>query len=131
MAQSEPVQDAATFIDASPAYVVNDIKGMMAFYTGKLGFNVNFAMGDPPGYAILGRGAVAIHFMPAGSVEGRGLGGGQGSVTVAGIDGLYAEWCEAGVKMTRELYTNPEAGIKGFVLQDPEGNELGIVELLG
>ncbi len=135
MAQTEPIQDAVTFIDASPSYAVDDIRAAISFYTDKLGFSVIFAMpgseGDPPGYAIVGRGAVNIHFMPGEAVEGRGVSGGHGSISVEGIDALYAEWQANDVTMTRELYTNPEAGIKGFVLQDPEGNELGVVEVQG
>ncbi len=135
MAQTEPIQDAVTFIDASPSYAVDDIRAAISFYTDKLGFSVIFAMpeseGDPPGYAIVGRGPVNIHFMPAEAVEGRGVSGGHGSISVEGIDALYAEYVANGVTMTRELYTNPEAGIKGFVLQDPEGNELGVVEVQG
>ena len=88
-------------------------------------------MGDPPGYAIVGRGPLTIHLMPAEAAEGRGVGAGHGSMTVKGIDTLYAEYVANGVTMVREIYDNTEAGIRGFVLQDPEGNDLGVVQIAG
>jgi catechol 2,3-dioxygenase-like lactoylglutathione lyase family enzyme len=100
-----------------------DLDRTAAFYTA-LGFTVSF---KDDGWMILDRGAITLEFFPI-AVDPRKTTG-SACVRVDDLDSLYADFSEAGL-LPRFCRTTPgvlpisEAGLRMFVLIDPDGNLL-------
>jgi catechol 2,3-dioxygenase-like lactoylglutathione lyase family enzyme len=113
----------------SPQLFVADIKASCDFFTGKLGFVVDFVYGDPPFYGQVSRDNARLslrHFdepVFAEDVREREslL---SASITLDSEDGireLFLAYQAAGVAFHQALRTEPW-GAMTFVVRDPDGN---------
>lgn len=103
-------------------FTVADVARSLRFYIDKLGFTVDFQMGDPPTYAIVERDAVSLHLMPA-SQDPRGLGTSSIYVFAAGVDALHAQLVERGcpVEVAPQDFSY---GMREMSVRDPDGNRV-------
>jgi len=108
---------------------VRDLKTSTGFYTGRLGFTIDFVYGDPPFYAQVSRdnARLALRFMDepffAEDIREReGLL--SASITLASaqeITQLYLSYRTAGVPVEQPLRDEPWQA-KTFIVKDPDGN---------
>lgn len=106
----------------SAVFTVRDVAASLAFYVGRLGFAAQFAMGDPPTYAIIERETVSLHLMPA-SQDPAGLGRSSIYVYVDDVDALHAGL----VAMGCPIEIAPEDffyGMRETSVRDPDGNRI-------
>lgn len=108
---------------------VADVPAACAYFTDKLGFDVDFTYGEPPFYAQVSRDearlALRLVCEPvfAGDVREREqlL---AASITVANardIERVFAEFTGAGVRFHETLAAQPW-GASTFIIADPDGN---------
>ncbi|KAF0136031.1 MAG: hypothetical protein FD152_1142 [Xanthobacteraceae bacterium] len=104
----------------SAVFTVRDVATSLAFYTDRLGFAVQFRMGEPPTYAIIEREAVSLHLMPA-SQDPAGLGTSSIYVYVDDVDALHAGLVAMGcpIEIAPEDYSY---GMRETSVRDPDGN---------
>ncbi len=117
------------FTSAAAHLYVRDLKASLAFFTGKLGFAIDFVYGEPPFYGQVSRDNVrlALRFMDepvfvAGLREREELM--SASITLAGageIGRLFAAFQAAGVSLHQAVRMEPW-GAETFVVKDPDGN---------
>jgi len=108
---------------------VADIQASCDFYTGKLGFAVDFVYGDPPFYAQITRDSAHLSFRHmdepvfAGNVREReGLLSASITVaTAAEIKHLFQTYQTRNVPFRQTLKQEPW-GATTFVVKDPDGN---------
>jgi catechol 2,3-dioxygenase-like lactoylglutathione lyase family enzyme len=108
---------------------VADIQASCDFYTGKLGFTVAFAYGDPPFYAQVARDHALLNLRLVGEPvfagdirEREGLL--SATLTLATADEikqLFFAYQAAAVPFRQPLKKEPW-GARTFVTQDPDGN---------
>jgi catechol 2,3-dioxygenase-like lactoylglutathione lyase family enzyme len=104
-----------------------DLDRTAAFYTA-LGFTISF---KDDSWMILDRGAITLEFFPV-AVDPRATTG-SACVRVDDLDSLYADFSQAG-RLPRFCRTTPgvlpisEAGLRMFVLIDPDGNLLRCID---
>jgi uncharacterized glyoxalase superfamily protein PhnB len=106
----------------SAVFTVRDVAASLAFYVDRLGFAAQFAMGDPPTYAIIERETVSLHLMPA-SQDPAGLGRSSIYVYVDDADALHAGL----VAMGCPIEIAPEDffyGMRETSVRDPDGNRI-------
>jgi catechol 2,3-dioxygenase-like lactoylglutathione lyase family enzyme len=106
----------------SAVFAVRDVGQSLGFFMGKLGFRVEFRMGDPVEYAIIERDMVSLHLMPA-SRDPAALGQARIYVFTAGVDALHEELraldCPIEVAPKDLSY-----GMRELSVRDPDGNRL-------
>lgn len=114
-------------ITAEPQLYVTDLGAALAFYSGKLGFEVTQSYGDPPFWAQVVRDGARLNMR---AVDGpvfdsafRVEEADAISVTLAVDDAepLYREFHKNGVAFHQELRTE-EWGARTFIVRDPSGN---------
>lgn len=106
----------------SAVFTVRDVAASLAFYVDRLGFSVQFRMGEPPTYAIVERESVSLHLMPA-SQDPAGLGRSSIYVYVDDVDALHAGL----VAMGCPIEIDPEDffyGMRETSVRDPDGNRI-------
>lgn len=113
----------------SPFFIVKDVAAALAFYCGKLGFEVTFqAESDDLFFGIVQRGRAMIMFKDIG-VEPvpnhtRDIGHGDARwdayVYVPDPDELAAEFASRGVEFSEPL-KDTDDGLRGFELKDANG----------
>lgn len=106
----------------SAVFTVRDVAASLAFYVDRLGFAAQFAMGDPPTYAIIERETVSLRLMPA-SQDPAGLGRSSIYVYVDDVDALHAGL----VAMGCPIEIAPEDffyGMRETSVRDPDGNRI-------
>ncbi|MGE0724792.1 MAG: bleomycin resistance protein [Alphaproteobacteria bacterium] len=106
----------------SAVFTVADVGAAIAYYRDRLGFRVQFAMGDPPAYAIVERDRVSLHLMPA-AQEARALGLSSIYVYVRDADALHRALLARGCP----IEAGPEDfayGMRELSLRDPDGNRI-------
>ena len=106
----------------SAVFTVRDVAASLAFYVDRLGFAAQFAMGDPPTYAIIERETVSLHLMPT-SQDPAGLGRSSIYVYVDDVDALHAGL----VAMGCPIEIAPEDffyGMRETSVRDPDGNRI-------
>jgi uncharacterized glyoxalase superfamily protein PhnB len=106
----------------SAVFTVRDVAASLAFYVDRLGFAAQFAMGDPPTYAIIERETVSLHLMPA-SQDPAGIGRSSIYVYVDDADALHAGL----VAMGCPIEIAPEDffyGMRETSVRDPDGNRI-------
>lgn len=114
---------AATFLQAAPCFAARDVDALAGFYSRVLGFTERYRS---PVYIVLAHGDAQLHLFP--QREGKHAGQGTAYFFVQGIDDLHAA-CQAGAKVIDALKDQPY-GLRDFLLEDPEGNRVGIAERL-
>ncbi|MCZ8315146.1 VOC family protein [Phreatobacter sp.] len=113
---------AAQLKGFSAVFTVRDVAASLAFYRDRLGFRLEFGMGEPPTYAIIERETVSLHLMPA-SQSPDGLGTSSIYVYVDDVDGLHAGL----VAMACPISFGPEDlsyGMREIAVRDPDGNRI-------
>ncbi len=106
----------------SAVFTVRDVPASLAFYRDRLGFGLQFAMGEPPSYAIIERDTVSLHLMPA-SQSPDGLGTSSIYVYVEDVDALHGEFVGTGCAID----FGPEDlsyGMREIAVRDPDGNRI-------
>jgi uncharacterized glyoxalase superfamily protein PhnB len=106
----------------SAVFTVADVATALAFYRDRLGFAVQFAMGDPPSYAIVERDRVSLHLMPA-AQEARALGLSSIYVYTRAVDALHAALVGSGcpIEVPPEDFSY---GMREMSVRDPDGNRI-------
>jgi uncharacterized glyoxalase superfamily protein PhnB len=106
----------------SAVFTVRDVATSLAFYQERLGFVVEFQMGDPPSYAIIENGAISLHLMPM-SQDAAALGLSSIYVYVRDVDGLHRDLVARGCP----IEVAPEDffyGMREMSVRDPDGNRI-------
>jgi predicted enzyme related to lactoylglutathione lyase len=111
------------FNQVAPAFAAKDFDGLVAFYTGVLGFEARYKTDV---YAVLYRDDVSLHIYP----ERDGTVGGNNSAYffVEGVDAIY-EQVRKRATIVHPI-SNQDYGLRDFLLADPEGNKIGIAQRL-
>jgi uncharacterized glyoxalase superfamily protein PhnB len=111
----------------APQFFTRDIRGALAYYQEKLGFECLSKWLDPPVYAIVARDKHAIHFRcaepPTANSEKYSDELLDAYINVEDVDGLYAEYSARGVEFTRGLANTPW-NMREFVVKDCDGRLL-------
>lgn len=112
---------------AEPQLFVSDMDAALVFYSGKLGFDVAFAYGEPAFYAQVARGAARINLRlePGRPFDVRFLAT-AGDVLCATIaldraEPLFREYEASDVRFHQPLRGEPW-GARTFIVADPDGN---------
>jgi len=104
---------------------VRNVVESIAFYERAVGFEAVVTLGDPPTFALLGTGEVAL-----GLVERTGPVAGFVCcyVDVEGVEDLHRRCVDAGARITCPLTRQPW-GTYDFVIADPDGNQVAFGEV--
>lgn len=110
-------------LQIAPAFAVRDMDAMIEFFGKALGFEARYRTEV---YAVLQSGDVQLHLYP----EREGFQAGQGNayIFVQGVDAIF-EMARASAKVVHPI-ANKEYGLRDFLMQDPEGNRIGVAERL-
>jgi predicted enzyme related to lactoylglutathione lyase len=107
----------------APAFAVRDLDAMVEFYGNALGFEARYKSGV---YAVLSSDDVQLHLYP----ERDGFKAGQSSayIFVQNVDAVY----EKASKLAKVVHpiADQEYGLRDFLMEDPEGNRIGIAQRL-
>jgi uncharacterized glyoxalase superfamily protein PhnB len=124
-------------IQATPGFLVDDVKASADYYRDILGFEIRFLWGDPPTFAVVDRNDVSVHLVqsnPPGrrnSVSATGPGNGNDVyVDVTTVDELYEELKGRGAKLISEPKTQVY-GMREFVVEDLNGYRIIVGEAVG
>jgi catechol 2,3-dioxygenase-like lactoylglutathione lyase family enzyme len=128
---ADTASTAAVITAAEPQLFVADIKASCDFFTGKLGFTIVFAYGEPPFYAQVARDAARINLRcvakPPIDPELRDreelLAASLTVATAEEIKKLFLAYQSAGVALFQTLRREPW-GARNFIVKDPDGNLL-------
>jgi uncharacterized glyoxalase superfamily protein PhnB len=112
----------------SSVFAVRDVGLSLAFFMEKLGFQVEFRMGDPVEYAIIERDMVSLHLMPA-SRDPAALGQARIYVFTAGVDALHEELRALGCPIEMAPKDLPY-GMRELSVRDLDGNRLTFGEVV-
>lgn len=110
-----------TFGSATTFHVAN-VEASMRHYTEVLGFSEKFRFGD---YAGVQYGDVQIHLSGPQSTNKRQVGQGGIYIFCDDVDAYYAEISSKGAR-TQAPPKDYEYGMRDFVIEDPDGNLIGI-----
>jgi catechol 2,3-dioxygenase-like lactoylglutathione lyase family enzyme len=108
---------------------VADVARSIDFFVQTLGCIECFRLGDPPDYAAVERGALAVQLMPAWRAPAS-LGQARIHVMVEGLDALHAEIAGRGAAI-EVVPTDFWYGLREFSLRDPDGNRITFGEAVG
>lgn len=109
----------ATLQSAAPIFPTSDLDAMRAHYEA-LGFEVAVHAG---GYATAARDAVRIHFRHVPDDDAEPFSPGAAYLAADDADALHAEWRQAGVGETTDLF-DPGFGVWEAAHTDFDGNLL-------
>jgi catechol 2,3-dioxygenase-like lactoylglutathione lyase family enzyme len=132
MTEKSETSAALPVITSSAAQLfVADVQAACDFYTGRLGFAVDFVYGDPPFYGQIGRDraklALRLVCEPvfAGDIREREqlLSAALTVATADEIKQLFLTYQDAGVHFGQTLKKEPW-GARTFVVLDPDGNRI-------
>jgi catechol 2,3-dioxygenase-like lactoylglutathione lyase family enzyme len=126
---SDPISATVVLTSVAAHLYVRDIQASTDFFTGKLGFVVDFVYGDPPFYGQVSRdnALLALRFMDeaffAADIRQREeLLSASITVATAGeIERLFEGYQGAGVDFAQSLRVEPWQA-KTFIVKDPDGN---------
>jgi catechol 2,3-dioxygenase-like lactoylglutathione lyase family enzyme len=118
-------------IAAAPQLFVADIGATCNFFTGRLGFALDFVYGEPPFYAQVMRDGAQIALRqvdpPVLDAIAEAMKGDAdmlaASITADDVKALYLEFQAAGVAFHQPLRSEPW-GARTFIVTDPDGNLL-------
>lgn len=122
-----PHADEPMLLAAEPQLFVTNMEAARAFYVDRLGFSLVFSHGDPPFYAQVGRGGARLNLRlvhaPAfeAAFHTREPDPLSATITVDGIDWLFAAYEKANVEFHQRLRSEPW-GSRTFIVRDPDGN---------
>ena len=109
------------FNQVAPAFAAKDFEALVKFYADVMGFEVGYKTGV---YAVLNRDDVMLHIYP----ERDGKVGGHNSAYffINGVDEFYNSIKEH-VNIVHPI-SDQEYGLRDFLMQDPEGNNIGVAQ---
>jgi catechol 2,3-dioxygenase-like lactoylglutathione lyase family enzyme len=121
----------AILTSVAPQLFVADIAASCAFFTGKLGFDIDFVHGEPPFYAQVVRDAVQIALRHVDPPVLDGIAAAMkadldmlaASITVDDVEALYLEFQSAGVAFHQALRLE-SWGARTFIVKDPDDSLL-------
>jgi catechol 2,3-dioxygenase-like lactoylglutathione lyase family enzyme len=118
---------------SAPYLPVADIERAASHYEQVLGFRRDYVGGEPPEFAIVSRDGVAImlRLVPdASAICPNERQGGTWDVFlwVEGLDGLYAEFVEAGADIVYGPVLQTAYHMREFAIRAPDGHVLGFGE---
>lgn len=124
--QVEPNSAATALLGAEPMVFVTDFDAALAFYVGKLGFEVVFVYGDRPFYGQVRRDAakLALRHVDTPVIDPQTRDREDllsAAITVQDADALFAEFEAAGASFHQRPRTEPWGGCT-FIVSDPDGN---------
>lgn len=106
-----------------PVLQVADLSQALAYYRDVLGFEQEFAYGEPPFYGAVKLGEASVHLAsPSAQAARRGLG--SAYFFCDNVDAYYAKIVSKGATVTSALADQPYA-MRDFQVKDPDGNLLG------
>lgn len=125
---TQPPNPGVDFFSAQPVLLVHDVKATAAWFHDKLGFRVDFLLGEPPTHAGISRGdwtgrmvTLQLSQVP---IERAIVPSAYIYVMVgANIDELFAQYRDAGVKIVAEPISQPW-GMREFTVREPNGHHL-------
>jgi catechol 2,3-dioxygenase-like lactoylglutathione lyase family enzyme len=112
----------------SPFFIVANVETSVAFYVGRLGFEVRYiAPADGPFFAIVGRDEISIFLkaiapdvLPVPNYTRHPWARWDAFVYVSDPDALFFEFRDRGVVFHRELEDDGD-GLRGFEIADGDG----------
>lgn len=118
---------------ATPILFVRDVTAAAAFYTGKLGFGIDFLHGKPPFYGSVSRDGARLHLRRVRQPNFATLAVAEVSLILATIEvsnvkALFAEFEARGVDFSQTLAKQAWGGTD-FQVRDPDGNVIAFVQL--
>jgi len=102
--------------------VVKDVPASVDYYNRVFGFDEDFLYGDPPIFAGVCRGPVAIH-LQASTMTHRPVGGGCISLFVRDAYAAHEAIVERGGRVTVPPASR-DYGLVDFISEDPDGNQI-------
>ena len=116
---------------AVPVIFVADVQAAAEFYSGTLGFSIDFLHGHPPFYGAVSRDGACVHLkfvhepvFAVGAHDRDGLI--MAFIEVENIKALYATYVAAGVTFEQKLKTEAWGG-RDFIVRDLDGNAICFV----
>lgn len=116
---ARPVESA----ESTTVFHVSNLDKSVDFYTGTLGFAVDFKFGEPETYAGLSWNGVHLHLSSSYPYKNN-TGHGSLYIRCGAIDRLYARLESAGVEFYSRI-RDREYGMRDFSIKDPDGNQIG------
>lgn len=113
-----------TPIGSNVIFHVSDIERSIAFYTGPMGFQLDFRYGEPTTYAGLSLGPVYLHITTLRPYKDD-TGHGNLYISFDEVDSLNQRLSAAGVDFYCPL-GDRDYGMRDFSVRDPDGNQIGI-----
>jgi predicted enzyme related to lactoylglutathione lyase len=109
------------FNQVAPAFAAKDYESLVSFYVDVMGFEATYKTDV---YAVLNRDGVMLHVYP----ERDGKVGGHNSAYffIDGVDAFYASVKDK-VRIVHPI-SDQEYGLRDFLMQDPEGNNIGVAQ---
>jgi len=107
---------------SATTFHVSDIISSLDFYIKVLGFSERFRFGD---YAGVELGEIQIHLSGPKAANKRAVGQGGIYIFCDDVDSYYEEVASKGAKV-QSPPKDYEYGMRDFVLEDPDGNLIGI-----
>jgi uncharacterized glyoxalase superfamily protein PhnB len=109
----------------NPQFLVVDIQAAIEYYEKKLGFHVEFSLGEPPVFAAVIRTGIVIYLKQIGQPEPSRQFKADGNHYDAFIftndaEALYQEYVESGANILEPL-ADTDYGMKEFLVADPDG----------
>ncbi len=111
------------FLGVGPVLPVPDVEAAVTFYCERLGFTLDFMMGDPPDHGSVTRDRVGIQFTLAGTQSAGRSYPGWFYCFVEDVDRLAAEFVARQIVFSRPV-TTFDYGMREFELVDLNGFRL-------
>jgi hypothetical protein len=119
------------FLSVAPQFTVPDVVAAASYYCSVLGFENRGFFGDPPVFAMLGRGGVEFFFNqnPSAGREARSRAavGYDAYIHVSGLDQLHRELTDRGARIL-EGPVERVYGLRELVVEDCHGLRLAFGE---
>ena len=115
----------------TPILFVRDVAASAAFYSDRLGFEIDFLYGTPPFYGAVARGAVCLHLRCVDQPNFAELAAREPSLILATIEtadvqALSREFADRGADFAQQP-TRQAWGGTDFHIRDPDGNVISFV----
>jgi hypothetical protein len=127
----DSIATSPAFVTVAPQFTVPDVIVAARYYCDVLGFENRGFFGNPPVFAMLGRGPVEIFFNQnpqiAGPVRHRAAVGYDAYIHIAGLDALAEELAVRGAKII-EGPVERSYGMREVVIEDCHGLRLAFGE---
>ena len=115
----------AKFQHINPQFLVANTEAAAAFYRDKLGFNIEFTLGEPPVFAAVIRNGIAIYLKQVGQREPSRTFKAEGQhydvfIFTDDVEALHREYADNGV-IFLEALENTDYGTREFLIEDIDG----------